>query len=114
MTVDPAAARASTVYQGNTYYFCCPYCLQRFQAAPEHFLAPAPPAAPTPAATPPGTKTQYFCPMDPEVISDRPGSCPKCGMALQPRTLSLEEGPDPELADMSRRFWIGLALTIPL
>ena len=114
MTVDPAAARASTVYQGKTYYFCCPSCLQRFQEAPERYLAPAPTAAPAPTEAPPGTKTEYFCPMDPEVVSDRPGSCPKCGMALQPRTLTLEEGPDPEVADMSRRFWIGLALTLPL
>ncbi len=114
MSVDPAAARASTVYQGKTYYFCCPSCLQRFQEAPERYLAPAPSGAPAPAEIPPGTKTEYFCPMDPEVVSDRPGSCPKCGMALQPRTLTLEEGPDPELANMSRRFWIGLALTIPL
>jgi Cu+-exporting ATPase len=52
--------------------------------------------------------------MDPEVISDRPGPCPKCGMALEPRTVTLEEGPNPELVDMSRRFWVGLALTVPL
>jgi Cu+-exporting ATPase len=58
--------------------------------------------------------TQYVCPMHPEVVSDRPGSCPKCGMALEPRTVSLEEGPSAELVDMSRRFWIGVALTLPL
>ncbi len=114
MTVDPATAAGSWEYHGHTYYFCSPHCLHQFQADPERYLALAPPAAAAPLATPPGTKVEYFCPMDPEVISDRPGSCPKCGMALQPRTLTLEEAPDPELADMSRRFWIGLILTIPL
>src|SRR5579883_2548938 len=114
MTVDPATAAGSWEYHGHTYYFCSPHCLHQFQADPERHLAPAPPAAAASPATPPGTKVEYFCPMDPEVISDRPGSCPKCGMALQPRTLTLEEAPDPELADMSRRFWIGLVLTIPL
>ncbi|MBV9123564.1 MAG: heavy metal translocating P-type ATPase [Planctomycetes bacterium] len=134
MEVDPATARASTTHEGKTYYFCCPSCLQKFQADPEKYLDSAAasrtsavppsaassecpscatmPAAPPPAA--PGTKTEYYCPMDPDVLSDRPGPCPKCGMALEPRTLTLEEGPNPELVDMRRRFWIGLVLTMPL
>src|SRR5205807_9248661 len=62
----------------------------------------------------PVTGAQYVCPMHPEIVRDRPGSCPICGMALEPRTVSLEQGPDPELVDMSRRFWIGVALTVPL
>src|SRR5262249_20800645 len=62
----------------------------------------------------PGTHLQYTCPMHPEVVSDRPGSCPKCGMALEPSTVSLEEGPDPELVSMQRRFWIALALSLPV
>jgi P-type Cu+ transporter len=62
----------------------------------------------------PATKTQYTCPMHPEVVSDRPGSCPKCGMALEPRTVTEEETANPELADMTRRFWLGLALCLPL
>src|SRR5215469_14063767 len=57
---------------------------------------------------------EYFCPMHPEVVSDRPGSCPICGMALEPRTVTAEEAPNPELADMSRRFWVGLVLGVPL
>jgi Cu+-exporting ATPase len=114
MTVDPATAPASTVHDGHTYYFCCPHCLRQFQADPARYLA-AKPAAPTPVAEPPrGTKAEYFCPMDPDVISDRAGSCPRCGMALQPRIVTLDEGPDPELADMSRRFWIGVAFSLPL
>src|SRR5262249_39409649 len=56
----------------------------------------------------------YFCPMHPEVVSDRPGSCPKCGMALEPRTVTLDEGPNPELIDMGRRFWVALVLSLPL
>ena len=62
----------------------------------------------------PVTGAQYVCPMHPEIVRDRPGSCPICGMALEPRTVSLEQGPDPELVDMSRRFWIGVALALPL
>jgi Cu+-exporting ATPase len=60
------------------------------------------------------TKVEYTCPMHPEVVSDRPGTCPKCGMALEPRTVTAEESPNPELADMSRRFWVGLALGLPV
>jgi P-type Cu+ transporter len=62
----------------------------------------------------PATKTEYTCPMHPEVVSDRPGSCPKCGMALEPRSVTDEETANPELVDMTRRFWIGLALSLPL
>jgi Cu+-exporting ATPase len=106
MTVDPATAPASRTYQGQTYYFCNPGCAQRFQADPQRYLAPQPTLPPAPAV--PGTKVEYICPMDPDVVSDEPGSCPKCGMALEPRTITLDEGPNPELVDMSRRFWIGL------
>lgn len=60
------------------------------------------------------TKVEYSCPMHPQIVRDRPGSCPICGMALEPRTVTLEEGPNPELADMSRRFWVGLALSLPI
>lgn len=109
MSVDPAAAKVSGVHKGQTYYFCCPSCLQKFQADPERYLTPAIPETP-----PAGAKVEYFCPMDPEVVSDRPGSCPKCGMALQPRTPTLDDGPDPEFVDMKRRFWIGAALCVPL
>jgi Cu+-exporting ATPase len=65
-------------------------------------------------AVAPDTKTEYVCPMHPEVVQDQPGSCPKCGMALEPREVSLEEGENPELKDMTRRFWIGLGLTLPV
>jgi Cu+-exporting ATPase len=68
------------------------------------------PVAPAPTRA----RTQWTCPMHPQIVRDAPGSCPICGMALEPRTVSVDEGPDPELADMTRRFWIGLALTLPL
>ncbi|MEO2089201.1 MAG: copper-translocating P-type ATPase, partial [Gemmataceae bacterium] len=60
------------------------------------------------------TTVEYTCPMHPQIVRDAPGSCPLCGMALEPRTVTAEEGPNPELADMSRRFWVGLALTLPI
>ncbi len=111
MTVDPARAPASATFEGRTYYFCCPSCRARFEADPQRYLKPderpAPPA-------PEGGAVEYFCPMDPDVVGDRPGSCPRCGMALEPRTLTADEGPNPELLDMSRRFWVGLALSLPL
>jgi Cu+-exporting ATPase len=116
MTVDPDHAADSVTHEGKTYYFCAASCAARFRADPRRYLeAPdglhtMPPAPPPP----PGTAVEYVCPMDPEVRSDRPGSCPKCGMALEPRTALLDEGPNPELTDMSRRFWVGLVLTAPL
>jgi Cu+-exporting ATPase len=122
MTVNPATAAASFVYNGKTYYFCAPGCRQRFEADPEKYLregAVSPMTVPRSAAPPAGagasgTRVEYTCPMHPEVVSDRPGACPKCGMALEPRTVLAEEGPNPELVDMSRRFWIGLVLTVPV
>jgi Cu+-exporting ATPase len=116
MTVDPASAPASIEHEGKKYYFCCPHCAHKFQADPKRYLHPEsrPETMETPPAAPTGAKVEYICPMHPEVVSDRPGSCPKCGMALEPRIASLEEGPNPELIDMRRRFWIGLVLTVPL
>jgi Cu+-exporting ATPase len=111
MTVDTATARASTLYEGRHYYFCCPHCLEKFQADPRRYLHPHE-HAPHLASVPAGV--EYFCPMDPEIVQDHPGSCPKCGMALEPRVPSLSEGPSPELVEMSRRFWISLAVGLPL
>jgi len=67
-----------------------------------------------PVSVAPVTKTEWTCPMHPEIVRDQPGSCPICGMALEPRTVTLEEGPNPELVDMTRRFWVSAALTLPL
>jgi P-type Cu+ transporter len=109
MTIAPADAVGRVEHGGKTYYFCSDTCLKAFQADPGKFLATPRGAAPTASAS-----TQWTCPMHPEIVRDQPGSCPICGMALEPRTVSLDEGPNPELADLSRRFWISTALTVPL
>ena len=147
MNVVPASAAGSYEYRGTTYSFCSTSCLERFKADPEAFLQPAPAkqaAAPTAA-------TEYFCPMDPEIRQDRPGSCPKCGMALEPdlstaamfrveytcpmhpeivrdgpgacpicgmalepRSAGLDDPPNPELLDMTRRMRIAAVLGVPV
>ena len=124
MKVDPAKARGgSHEHGGVTYSFCGPRCNARFQADPESFLqrareaaaAPAPVAtAPAPRAAASAAAARYVCPMDPEVVSDHPGACPVCGMALEPEMPSADEGESPELVDMRRRFFVSLALTIPV
>ncbi|UCG51961.1 MAG: HAD-IC family P-type ATPase, partial [Candidatus Latescibacterota bacterium] len=103
-----------TEHEGTTYLFCCPHCLAKFQAAPEEYLE-APPRGDRPEHPQPHEPgTEWICPMHPEVKSDTPGDCPECGMALEPRTPSLEEDDNPELIDMRRRFWVSLVLTIPV
>jgi Cu+-exporting ATPase len=114
MTVDPATAPASVVHDGRTYYFCNPGCARRFQAEPQRYLAGAPSPELMEEPPAPGMKVEYTCPMHPEVLQDHPGSCPKCGMALEPRTIAADEGPNPELIDMRRRFWVGVVLAVPL
>jgi len=108
MKVNPATAEHRFSYKGEEYLFCSGRCRERFEAEPEKFLKPREPEPPAPAGT------IYTCPMHPEVRQVGPGSCPICGMALEPEQVSLDDGPDPELIDMTRRFWIGLALTLPV
>jgi len=115
MTVNPDSAAGSFEYKGKTYYFCSTHCLHRFQQNPESFLNPQPISmalAPKPATTTGARK--YTCPMHPEIIRDGPGSCPICGMALEPLVASLDEEENTELKDMSRRFWVSVVLTIPV
>jgi Cu+-exporting ATPase len=159
MKVDPQKARATAEYRGKKYYFCCQGCADRFQVEPGKFIsksfavgAPlvqlgvAPTKKPAPAVAPTTTSgvtyvcsmdpevhenkpgpcpkcgmalepqgIEYTCPMHPEIVRDRPGSCPICGMALEPRmTVAGHAEDDSELRSMSRRFWVGLAVTIPL
>ncbi|MGH9845401.1 MAG: heavy metal translocating P-type ATPase [Blastocatellia bacterium] len=149
MTVNPAKAAGRFEHNGKTYYFCSEHCLHKFQANPEAFLSPTPKPAPPgplveegakytcpmdpevvrdkPGACPkcgmaleammpvaPRTKTEYTCPMHPEIVRDEPGSCPICGMALEPRTITLEAEANPELKDMTRRFRISAALSLPV
>ncbi|RKF19261.1 heavy metal translocating P-type ATPase [Altericroceibacterium spongiae] len=108
MKVNPETAKHSMAYQGETYYFCNPKCLAKFENDPEKYLNPANEAEDVPEGT------IWTCPMDPEIRQDHPGTCPICGMALEPEMVSLDSGPNEELVDMSRRFWIGLALALPV
>jgi Cu+-exporting ATPase len=107
MRVDPATARHRFAYNGQDYYFCSRRCRERFEAEPGKFLQPkqAEPAAPA--------GTIYTCPMHPQIRQVGPGSCPICGMALEPAVASLDAPPNAELADMTRRFWAGLVLALP-
>ena len=112
MTVDPATAKHRAVHAGQSYFFCSGSCKQKFEAQPEKFLGGHREAMGSAAVSaedvPAGTK--WICPMDPEVESDGPGACPICGMALEPETVSLDDGPNPEYVDMKRRFWIAVPL----
>jgi Cu+-exporting ATPase len=149
MTVDPAKA-ASVEHEGAKFYFCCQGCATKFRADPAKYLLPKQavpliqltakddakadytcPMHPEvhnagPGSCPkcgmalepatieaPSSRTEYTCPMHPEIVRDAPGSCPICGMALEPRTVSVDEE-NPELVSMTRRFWVGAALTLPL
>jgi len=109
MTVDPAKARGSAVYRGKNYYFCGPGCAQRFTAAPEKFVD-----APVPTLKTDNSDVLYTCPMHPEIVQRGPGTCPICGMALEPLAAGLHEEDDSELRSMQKRFWVGVALSIPL
>ncbi len=110
MKVTIAGAKNTTVHDGQTHYFCSPRCLQKFTAEPDRYLKPEEVAAAAPVAT----GTIFTCPMHPEIRQVGPGSCPICGMALEPAEVSLDQGPNEELLDMTRRLWIGGALTVPV
>jgi Cu+-exporting ATPase len=109
MNVDPATARHRTEFDNRSYFFCSAGCRQKFVADPHKYLHGS---VPPPAAASPG-ETLWTCPMHPEIIRKEPGSCPICGMALEPMTPTGGEV-SPELADMTRRFWIAVALSLPL
>ena len=110
MDVSPEDAAGSHAHEETTHWFCSDRCLTKFKADPAKFLKPAQPSLP--AAAPAGT--EYTCPMHPEVVRSGPGSCPICGMALEPRTIGAAPEDDSELREMTRRFWISLALTVPV
>ena len=110
MTVDPARAAGKSEHEGETYYFCNPGCQAKFEANPGAYLSTG--REPRDEGLAPGA--EYVCPMHPEVVSDKPGSCPKCGMALEPRTVTLEDEDNPELRDMTRRFIVSAILSLPL
>ncbi len=108
MEVTLGVGKPSTEYAGATYHFCSQKCHAKFVADPARFLSGKPivPAVPK--------STKWTCPMHPEVVRNEPGDCPKCGMALEPMGVPTEEGPNPELVDFTRRFWVGLVFTVPL
>src|SRR5262245_3354585 len=140
MRVDHAKAAGQHQHRGVTYYLYGRSCLERFKADPEKYLAgnasgrsaspalvsisglqaktPEPsaqsrkPTAESLEAVPPGV--EYTCPMHPEIIRPGPGPCPICGMALEPRMIAADEGPNPELIDMTRRFRIAATLAVPI
>src|SRR5690606_8969013 len=108
MDVNPATAKHVREYEGETYYFCNPRCAEKFEADPERYLNPSDEPEEAPAGT------LWTCPMDPEIVREEPGACPICGMALEPMEPSLDEGPNPELIDMTRRLWISAAFSLPV
>src|SRR5712691_3457526 len=135
MSVEPAKAAGKVQYGGKTYYFCSARCAERFSKEPEKFLAapetagmhknhtahatdaPAPSAAPAikdEAAPPEGKNARYTCPMHPQIVQIGPGTCPICGMALEPMDVFAEVEADPEYDSMRLRFWVSAALSLPL
>ncbi len=107
MTVDPETAKYKSTYKEQDYYFCAENCLKKFNAEPEKYLAPK-------QEEPAVQGAIYICPMHPQIRQQVPGTCPICGMALEPEIATGGEGENHELIDMTRRFWIGLVLTLPV
>lgn len=109
MSVDPHTAEHRSKHAGKTQYFCSARCQSKFDESPDKYLGeeqePVKPVAPG---------TMYTCPMHPEIRQQGPGDCPICGMGLEPEKVSLDDGPSEELTDMTRRFWIGLCLALPV
>ena len=150
MTVNPDKAGASLEHEGTAYYFCCHNCAEKFKSDPQNYLMDDAEHEPMMHGPAPDEGVTYICPMDPEVRKNKPGACPKCGMALEPeipvtvstveytcpmhpeivqpepdscplcgmvlepRAVTVEEEANPELVDMSRRFWLSAALTAPI
>jgi len=117
MSVDPKKAAGKVEHAGRTYYFCSKRCGERFEKEPEKFLA-APGTggmeAASTARTAGSAGVRYTCPMDPEIVQIGPGTCPICGMSLEPMDIAAEEQPDPEYASMRWRFWVSAALSVPI
>src|SRR5687768_16031536 len=109
MKVDPATATYRHHFGATDYFFCSAHCLEKFKSDPNRYLRPRD-SSPVEVAE----GTIWTCPMHPEIRRNGPGQCPICGMALEPLEPTLDEGPNPELIDMSRRFWVSTAFTVPL
>lgn len=109
MDVDPHTTPHRASFEGQEYFFCSAGCQSKFQKEPSRYT----PSAPRPAPSVPAG-TIYTCPMHPQIRQVGPGACPICGMALEPEVMTSETGPSPELIDMTRRFWVGLVLALPV
>ena len=114
MRVDRHTTEHHTEHDGRTFYFCSAHCRSRFEAGPGEFVKAAASAPAEAAVAAAGESVEYTCPMHPEIRRPEPGPCPICGMALEPVVVTAQSGPSPELADMTRRLWIGLILTVPV
>ncbi len=122
MQVDPAAGGPSVAHDGQTFHFCSERCREKFLTAPDSYLTPASSVAAATASVESaaegmaegGQGVEYTCPMHPEIRQMGQGACPICGMALEPVMVTADSGPNPELADMTRRFWVGTALAVPV
>ncbi|WP_374621189.1 heavy metal translocating P-type ATPase [Devosia sp.] len=138
MQIDRTTAKHMLKHEGTRYYFCCEGCQKSFEAEPQKYLNQTPFELPLPGArsvasatgahahphrhhsqagptaATPAAVGQWTCPMHPEIVKDGPGDCPLCGMALEPMMASLDDGPNPELVDFTRRFWVSLALAVPV
>src|SRR6516162_2656057 len=112
MTVDPATARHSAEHAGHSYVFCSARCREKFTAEPARYVVSS--GDRRGLVTAPAGEVLWTCPMHPQIVRKEPGNCPICGMALEPMTPAAGEAENPELRDMTRRFWVGVALSLPL
>ena len=112
MTVDPATAKHHTEHAGHSYFFCSARCREEFTAEPARYVVS--PGDRRGLVTAPAGEVLWTCPMHPQIVRKEPGNCPICGMALEPMTPAAGEAENPELRDMTRRFWVGVALSLPL
>ena len=110
MTVAPETSAGKYDFEGEAYYFCSTGCMNKFKQNPASFLH----EKKEKILEAESLGVEYTCPMHPEIVQIGPGSCPKCGMALEPKVMTLDDGPDPEYVDMKRRFWISAVLTLPV
>jgi len=114
MTIDPAKAKHRAQHAGHSYFFCSAKCREKFAAEPARYVSPARARAAGAAARTTAGEVQWTCPMHPQIVREEPGNCPICGMTLEPMTPAAGEAANPELRDMRRRFWVGVALSVPL
>ena len=117
MNVDPATTPHHMHNEGQDYHFCSAGCAAKFKADPQKYvtgISPSHSALKMHRESAQDAQATYTCPMHPEIRQVGPGSCPKCGMALEPESVTTEKGDDPELKDMTRRFWIATAFSLPL